>query len=100
MKDKAERSAVKWGKIRQAICGYMDFALFHILQKYLFCASCTIDLNGIPSEEDVFFPMALSRKQTFRRKVDEKMFLQSWSIDSIVCLVRSINTTKFSVIFL
>lgn len=54
----------------------------------------------IPSEEDVFFPMALSRKQTFRRKVDEKMFLQSWSIDSIVCLVRSINTTKFSVIFL
>ncbi len=44
-----------------------------------YCICCTRDLNGIPSEEDVFFPMALSRKQIFRRKVDEKTFLQCYN---------------------
>ncbi len=44
-----------------------------------YCICCTRDLNEIPSEEDMFFPMGLSRKQTYRRKVDEKMFLQCYN---------------------
>ncbi|MDE7276405.1 MAG: hypothetical protein K2N98_06065, partial [Lachnospiraceae bacterium] len=44
-----------------------------------YCICCTRDLNRIPSEDDVYYKIALSKKQIFRRNIDEKIFFECYN---------------------
>lgn len=62
-------------KITNAVEDFPDYSFWG--RDY--CVCCTRDLNSIPNENDVYFEMALSPKQIFRRSIDKETFFECYN---------------------